>query len=298
MNQSHALLKIENFMHVILSKMYDWKSFKTEHQQILELASSVYDGNYEYSPLVQTYFDLMPRNIYLDNYAVFDKEQAFKSFQNQLREEHKNFISKLHVKNQRNRQVLFKYFEGLLGQHRKLLLVRVDLSYQYERSATISQFDKDIKKLINRIQNKDTIFRDQVGYAYRLEQGGKSKGFHCHLLVIYNGSIRCRDSYLAQSIGELWQKQITKGDGLFFNCNQQDHKQRYCELNKLGLGLIERNDKFAITNAFEVIGYLALPEKDDQYLRARLKGMRVFSKGQFIQSFEKFQSQKITDIHH
>ena len=46
MNQSHALLKIENFMHVILSKMYDWKSFKTEHEQILELASSVYDGNY------------------------------------------------------------------------------------------------------------------------------------------------------------------------------------------------------------------------------------------------------------
>lgn len=52
--------------------------------------------------------------------------------------------------------------------------------------------------------------KDQVGYAYRLEQGGKSKGYHCHLLVIYNGSERCRDAYLGQSIGELWQDKITQ----------------------------------------------------------------------------------------
>lgn len=298
MNQSQALLKTEDFMHVVSNKMYDWKFFKTEHQQILEIARPVYDGNYEYSPLIQAYFDLIPQNIDLDNYDIFEKEHAFKSFQNQLREEHENFIDRLQAKNQRNRQELFKYFEGLLGQHRKLLLVRVDLSYQYERSPTIKQFDRDIKKLINRIQNKDTVFKDQVGYVYRLEQGGKSKGFHCHLLVIYNGSTRCRDSYLGQSIGELWQKQITKGDGLFFNCNQQDHKQRYRQLNKLGLGLIERKDLFAIRNAFDVIGYLALPEKDDQYLRARLKGMREFSKGQLPQSLKEYRSQKIKDIHH
>ncbi|MCH7290180.1 inovirus Gp2 family protein [Acinetobacter sp. ANC 3926] len=298
MNQSQALLKIENFMHVVSSKMYDWKSFKTEYQQILEIVKSVYDDNYEYSPLIQAYFDLILQNIDLDNYVIFEKEQAFKSFQNQLREEHENFIDRLHAKNQRNRQELFKYFKGLLEQHRKLLLVRVDLSYQYERNPTIRQFDKDIKKLINRIQNKDTIFKDQVGYVYRLEQGGKSKGFHCHLLVIYNGSTRCRDGYLGQCIGELWQKQITKGDGLFFNCNQQDHKQRYWQLNKLGLGLIERKDTFAVCNAFDVISYLAQPEKDNQYLRARLKGMREFSKGQRLQCLEEYRSQKIKDIHH
>lgn len=285
-------------MHVVLTKMYDWQAFKIEYQQILEMAGSVYDGNYVFSPLIQAYFDLMPQNIDFDDCEIFENKQAFKSFQNQLREEHENFINRLHAKNQRNRQELFKYFEGLLGQHRKLLLVRVDLSYQYDRNPTIRQFDKDIKKLINRIQNKDTIFKDQVGYVYRLEQGGKSKGFHCHLLVIYNGSTRCRDSYLGQSIGELWQKEITKDDGLFFNCNQQDHKQRYRKLKKLGLGTIERKDLCAVSNAFEVIGYLALPEKDSQYLRAKLKGMREFSKGQRLQCLEEYRSQKIKDIHH
>ncbi|NNP67198.1 inovirus-type Gp2 protein [Acinetobacter sp. Ac_5812] len=298
MNQSQALLKIENFMHVVSSKMYDWKSFKTEHQQILEMARSVYDSNYEYSPLIQAYFDLMPQNIDFDHYLIFENKRAFRAFQKQLREQHKDYIEVLQTKTNRNRQSLFKYFESLLEQHRKLLLVRVDLSYQYERSPTIRQFDEDIKKLINRIQNKDKIFKDQVGYAYRLEQGGKSKGYHCHLLVIYNGSARCRDSYLGQSIGELWQEQITKGDGLFFNCNQQEHKQRYWQLNKLGLGLIERKDTFAVCNAFDVISYLAQPEKDNQYLRARLKGMREFSKGQRLQCLEEYRSQKIKDIHH
>ncbi len=70
-----------------------------------------------------------------------------------------------------------------------------------------------MNKLVRRIQDKDTIFRDQVGYAYRLEQGGKSKGYHCHLLAIYNGSLRIKDDYLAQAIGELWLEKITKEDG-------------------------------------------------------------------------------------
>lgn len=268
----------------VLSKLYDWQSFKTEHQKIRQTATTVYNREFEYSPLIQAYFDLMPMNIDLDKYAIFENEQAFKSFQNQLRERHEDFINRFQAKNHRNQESLFDYFKSLLKQHRKLLLVRVDLSYQYESSPTIKQFDQDIKKLVNRIQNRDTIFKGQVGYACRLEQGGKSKGYHCHLLVIYNGSMHCRDGYLAQCIGKLWQKQITKGDGLFFNCNQQDHKQRYQRLKKLGIGMIERKDQLAVNNAFEAISYLALPEKNSQYLRARLKGKRAFIKGQLLQN--------------
>jgi hypothetical protein len=75
MNQSQALLRIENFMHVVSSKMYDWKSFKTEHQQIFEVARLVHDCNYEYSPLIQAYFDLMPQNIDFDNYQIFENKE-------------------------------------------------------------------------------------------------------------------------------------------------------------------------------------------------------------------------------
>ncbi len=129
-----------------------------------------------------------------------------------------------------------------------------------------------LKKLVRRIQDKDTIFRDQVGYAYRLEQGGKSKGYHCHLLVIYNGSLASRDDYLAQSIGELWIEKITKEDGTFFNCNQASHKKYYKDLDQLGIGMIERRNSKDVRSALKAISYLADLDKDNQYLRASFEG--------------------------
>ena len=160
------------------------------------------------------------------------------------------------------------------------MLVRVDLSYRFNAQPDIKQFERDVNKLVRRIQDKDTIFRDQVGYAYRLEQGGKSKGYHCHLLVIYNGSLRIKDDYLAQAIGELWLEKITKEDGQFFNCNQVSHKKYYKDLDQLGIGMIERRNLKEVENAWLAISYLADPEKDNQYLRASVKVKRQFSKGE------------------
>lgn len=280
MNEAQTLLDIENFMLSVSRGNYNWKDFAFDYEQWLDDARAIYDEDLEYSPLIQAYFDLMPEWVDWYDQEVFGNPQVFKNFQASLKLSQKHFLKDFVDKVEDNLDQLSSYFDRLVRKHCKLLLVRVDLSYQYERSPTIRQFARDIKKLIERVQNKDTIFKGQVGYAYRLEQGGKSKGYHCHLLMIYNGSIHCRDGYLAQCIGELWQKQITKGDGLFFNCNQKDHKQQYQQSQKLGIGLIERKNKFAIANAFEVIGYLALSEKDNQYLRARLNGMRAFSKGQ------------------
>ena len=156
----------------------------------------------------------------------------------------------------------------------------VDLSYRFSAQPDIKQFKRDVNKLVRRIQDKDTIFRDQVGYAYRLEQGGKSKGYHCHLLVIYNGSLRNRDSYLAQCIGELWKDKITGGCGQFYNCNQVSHKKYYKDLDQLGIGMIERRNLKEVENAWLAISYLADPEKDNQYLRASVKVKGQFSKGE------------------
>lgn len=281
MNQAETLLRIEKLMHSVLTKVYDWESFIDDFQNMLRAAESVYQPELEYSPLIQAYFDLMLANLGFDDNDLFYQYQAFKSFQRRLAEQQQDFLAEFEAKNKRNQRSLFEYFASLLQQHRKLLLVRVDLSYKFDHVPTIKQFDQDIKRLTRRIQDKDTIFKGQVGYVYRLEQGVKSKGFHCHLLVIYNGSKHCSDGYLGQCIGELWQEQITSGDGQFFNCNQKAHKQKYQQSKQLGIGMIERDDGYAISNAKEAMRYLALPEKDDQYLRCRLAGMRAFSKGQF-----------------
>lgn len=158
--------------------------------------------------------------------------------------------------------------------------MRVDLFYRTGRDPSIQRFSQDIKRMIKRVQDKDTIFKDQVGYVYRLEQGGTSKGYHCHLLVIYNGSLRWGDSYIGMRIGEIWKEKITGDDGLFFNCNQPDYKQYHQQKNQWGLGLLERSNLDKTRNAQKMLAYLAEPEKDDQYIRGPLLGMRQFRRGQ------------------
>ena len=280
MNEAQTLIDIEKFMSSVCRRDYHWEDFAPDYDQWLDDARAIYDEELEYSPLIQAYFDLMPERIDWEDQDIFEDDQAFRSFQRRLKYQQQYFIEDSANRSDDYHHSLDDYFTSLVDRHRKLLLVRVDLSYRFEHSPRIQQFDKDIKKLISRIQNKDTIFKNQVGYAYRLEQGGQSKGYHCHLLVIYNGSERCRDGYLAQCIGELWQEKITQGDGLFYNCNQKEHKRYYEDEGVLGLGMVERRNKTAIENAYNTIHYLTR-HKPDQYLRVKLNSrMRVFRTGQ------------------
>ena len=280
MNEAQTLIKIENLMKAVIQKTYRWRDFKSDHAELMHDARAIYHTYRDYAPLIQAYFDLLPERIRRRDEDIFYSYAAFQEFQSELKQAHKEFIQGFKQNNRRNQIKLEEYFSKLVGRHCKLLLVRVDLHYSSEKNPSMKQFDQDIKKLITRVQNKDTIFKGQVGYAYRLEQGGKSRGYHCHLLIIYNGTPHCSDGYLGMKIGELWQEEITRGDGEFYNCNQSKHKQRYKQEGRLGIGMILRKDQHKVKNAKTTIGYLARPEKDDQYLRGKLPGMRQFDKGQ------------------
>lgn len=281
MNQAQTLLNIEKFMLSVCRKTYHWKDFGSDYKQWLEDARSVYDEELKYSPLIQAYFDLMPERINWYDEAVFDNRRTFQDFQTGLRLQQKCFLQDFADKVEDNLEGLLFYFDQLVKKHCKLLLVRVDLYYLFKHSPTIQQFNQDIKKLLNRIQNRDRMFKEQVGYACRLEQGGKSKGYHCHLLVIYNGSNCCKDSHYGQEIGKVWRDEITRGHGYFHNGNQRSHKKYFESLELLGIGRIDRKNSESIRNARKAIRYLAKSEKNNQYLRVCLHKMRAFRKGEF-----------------
>lgn len=280
MKETKILLKIESLMKAVMKQTYHWEDFEIDYYDLFEEARSIYKSGYDYSALVRAYFDLMPEQCCDDGRDVFCSKFSFRVLQRELRQQHEDFIDTFSSNNQRNRKRLFENISSLLNQHCKLLLVRVDLSYPAENNPTIRQFNRDVEKLVNRIQNRDTIFKHQVGYAYRLEQGGKSKTYHCHLLVIFNGSEVRNDSYYAQAIGELWADSITGSEGIFYSCNQKNHKQRYEADNRLGLGMLRYDDEAKLEASFNTIGYLAKPDKDNQYLRGKLKNMREFSRSQ------------------
>ncbi|CAM9209010.1 MULTISPECIES: inovirus-type Gp2 protein [Acinetobacter] len=301
MNEAQTLLAIENLMKKVMKKTYHWQDLESELDGLSKDVELISDSNRMYRPLIQAYFDLLPKRIKRSDEEIFYRRAAFQRFQSELREHHEEFINEFCENNKENKKSLFKYFDGLVDDHCKLLLVRVDLFYRTGRDPSIERFAQDIKRMIKRVQDKDTIFKDQVGYAYRLEQGGKSKGYHCHLLVIYNGSLRYGDSYLGMRIGEIWKEKITGDDGLFFNCNQSDYRQYHQQKDQWGLGLLERSDLAKRSKAQKMLAYLADPEKDDQYIRGPLLGMRQFRKGQLKKDQRKRKnrrSQKIIDIHH
>jgi hypothetical protein len=75
---------------------------------------------------------------------------------------------------------------------------------------------------------------------------------------------------------------ITQQRGKPHSCNA--NKRKYARLGILGIGMIHRNDEAACMNAINAVGYLAEPEKEDQFLRMKPEGRRSFGTGMFERS--------------
>ena len=165
-----------------------------------------------------------------------------------------------------------KYVDALLGNHSKLNIIRVDLSYKkpYSDNVTPDKANQDLNHLFNNMRSKPTIFKDQIGHICKREYT-KDKGVHIHAVFIYDGQKIKNDSHKAQQIGEYW-NQVTQKEGSFYNCHYNDYE-------KIGIGMLEHNDteKREILND-KVISYLC---KDDQSIKAikDTKKAKAFTRG-------------------
>lgn len=177
---------------------------------------------------------------------------------------------------------LFSEEDGLS----RLLFVRVDLFYLKDTMylVTIADLHRHLTKLREFIGNKKTCFKGLVDNAIAIEQGHEH-GYHCHLLLIYNGAKRQRDTYLGQAVGEKWES-ITDGLGSYYNCNHPANKRAYEKSGTLGIGMISRHDEQAVENAIRTALYLTDPGKTDRYtdrldqhLKVRLPKMKTFTRG-------------------
>lgn len=179
-----------------------------------------------------------------------------------------------------NQNSLDYYVRSLISHYSKLLFVRVDLKYLQESShlITVDDFACHINKLREFIGNKKTFFKHLQGNAWALEQGYENGALHCHLLLIYDGSKRQNDWYLAKEVGEKW-CEITNGIGVYYNYHNVKSKQRYAQHDRLGIGMIHRNNSQQVTNAVYTALYLTKPDKLDQHLKVWLPSMRTFGHG-------------------
>ncbi|WP_262463358.1 inovirus Gp2 family protein [Acinetobacter radioresistens] len=189
----------------------------------------------------------------------------------------------LGFKNQekRNRNGLEEYLTQLTKHYSKLLFIRIDLSIalKHQHEVGIERFNHYLRIFINRVQNQDTCFKDLQGYVWAIEQGEK-KGYHSHVLLIYDGHKHQKDFGMAIQVGQCWTK-ITEGKGYLFTSNSPEYKERFNQKGILGIGMIHRNKPEQVQNAINAAMYLVNPEKDHQHLRVKVRGMRSFGKGQY-----------------
>ena len=191
-----------------------------------------------------------------------------------------------------NHKSLMSYINKLFDRHARLLVIRIDFGYRKEDMREYGDFERAIRleddiqakylqaqadrvHLFNNMRSHE-LSKHLLGYAWRLEYGSL-KGFHYHTFFFLDGSKRRQDVTNAKSIGEYWVNVITKGRGLYYNCNAKKDQYKHC-----GIGMINDFDT-KLRQGLEIAArYLT---KQDYYAKMDFndkdgKKARTFGKGE------------------
>ncbi|OJU55086.1 MAG: hypothetical protein BGN93_11510 [Acinetobacter sp. 39-4] len=171
------------------------------------------------------------------------------------------------------------YVQQMIHDHYQVLIVRVDLGYLKDSmsNVTVHDFYLHIQSLCKYLKDKNGCFKHLLGYGLALEQGYK-KGYHAHLMLVYNGSERCQDWYLGDQVILKWHA-ITHSWGYGRNGNTKENKEQFAIKGLLGIGMIHRKHPKEFQNALNVAKYLTNPEKYLQQMLVKPINKRTFFKG-------------------
>ena len=296
-NQAQLTLEIENFLKCLKRRSREWDEFYSQLTNLLLDFNDIYDPDDEYPGYLQFFIILIYDLQSIDSDEVDLKNELESIGYTEIRqwfldlsEDFEKDYKMIEKQKDENKIEVQEYCRSILNKCSRILVARVDLGYLQEYSSRIRVEDiyKDLDILLNRIQNKDGIFKHVIGYIWGVEQGGKSKGFHCHLAIIYDNAYRDGSAaYWGNEIIELW-RDITRDFGQGYNCWNRERVAKLRRENKLGIGVIYRRDSTQVTNFIEAMQYIADHHKRTlQYLRVKPKGRRVFGKGQLRAQYDR-----------
>ncbi len=300
-NEPVTLIRIEKLIHTLVHRGYRDETLVIELVQIIEAFRLCYQEEYYYSPLIRDFIkvwtlisvlctEMQSSNLYyvisknlIDIRAalICNYRLSVQEIQDYRRQEVKNTES------------LREYLRDLFNHYARLLVVRVDLKYNKSVRDQISfeLFSQHMEILRNRISNKDGCFKGVEGFAWALEQGADLGGYHCHLLLLYQGANHQDGFRLGKMVEAKWQE-ITQGEiksqentkkiGKAFIVNDARYLQKFEANNTIGVGMVYRNDPHSVHCAIATALYLTRPEKLDQYLRVKLsESQKTFGTGQY-----------------
>ncbi|OOV80298.1 hypothetical protein B1202_14415 [Acinetobacter amyesii] len=284
MCRSRLLIEIEDKTKAWVKTKKESLNFYTEFTRLLVDFDRAYCGSYCYFGYINAWCDLLEEHdihglgtaqveVVLRNKTFEEYQSYFKGYRSQYRKD----IRRHRANEVRNTKSFLKKIEKAIQVYSKSEVVRVDLSYLKDCHdlIDIENFYDDIGKFRKEISKREGLFNNLVDYAWALEQGA-DKGYHCHLLLIFNGHKHQNGWAIAEQLGKLW-KQLTAGQGHHFNCHDTEQIKRYASLGILGIGKIHRDCSREVEKLCNAGAYLVNPEKEDQYLRVKHKArMRTF----------------------
>ena len=302
-SESSILISIEDFLISICHEQFidDHEEFKRELLEAIVWFKQIYRFDLSYSRIINVFKRVMILVDYImekldfhiyEDILQFELNHIF-HIQGMVQHEMKNALrEKLDFQRQEqtNRFKLECYLKQLLTHYARLVFVRVDIGILKKNQVhwDIDDFKFALDILRNRMSNKDACFAGLQGYVWALEQGAE-KGYHCHLLLIYDGNKRDGDEWLGEEVGKYWQQCITNNQGSYFNCNRKENKEKFEVNGLLGIGTIHRNQPKQIENAIRAGLYLVNPKKVEQRLRVKTSPqMRTFGIGVFHVSWRRF----------
>lgn len=304
-NHSPLITAIENFVEDTIERTEPWEGYWIELADLLRELQEQYDSDLNYSAYNQAMIDLMlDLEQKIDSNVIDDSvmaELSFKDVQSlfdKYEKRHQREVQRFKEDELKNRGKAMEYTELLLEHYSRLAVIRVDLSYRQDWRIfiDIADFRKDIRKLLDRLQDGDRHFRDLEGYVYALEQGA-DKGYHAHFLLFYDGSSTKFDRYIADCIIDTW-KEITGEAGQGYNCNTKQNRKSYLERDKDALGTVNRGDHAKRANVMNIVRYFTEPKKTEQYLKVRVKNMQTFGHGKFAKTSRRGIAETINRVKH
>ena len=296
-HQAVVMMAVNNFVDYQLNDGFNQTDFIV-HLCVLIPAFQVFDQEgSEYSTSIDAFKNIVQSvetrrgDVGIEEYLMQLSPKEISHLQTQIRNHRSLHLAEIRLFRQQekdNQDSFLAYVQRILKDHYKVLIVRVDLGYLKELilNITVQDFYSHIESLRNLLKDKNGCFKHLLGYGLALEQG-TTKGYHAHLMLIYNGSERCQDWYLANEVIQKWQE-ITQGLGYGVNNNTHEKKKQYADRGLLGIGMIHRNQPLEMQNALNVASYLTQPEKYLQRMLIKPLGKRTFFKGIYHEHGRKY----------
>ena len=296
-HQAVVMMAVNNFVDYQLNDGFNQTDFIV-HLCVLIPAFQVFDQEgSEYSTSIDAFKNIVQSvetrrgDVGIEEYLMQLSSKEISNLQTQLRNHRSLHLAEIRLFRQQekdNQDSFLEYVQRILNDHYKVLVVRVDLGYLKASMSniTVQDFYSHIESLRNLLKDKNGCFKHLLGYGLALEQG-TTKGYHAHLMLIYNGSERCQDWYLANEVIQKWQE-ITQGLGYGLNNNTPEKKKQYADRGLLGIGMIHRNQPLEMQNALNVASYLTQPEKFMQRMLIKPLGKRTFFKGIYHEHGRKY----------